>query len=154
MSVRWIGVKALIVYDSLSGQTEKIAQAISSGLMEAGFVDSVVKKVRNTDPEDFQGSDVWIIGSPTHLSTATRHIRSALKDAVRAGAGGKRAVVFDTRIKNVEKGANDKVVPMLTEAGVQVLFVESFLIVSNRLDVGEEMKAVAFGKKIAGALQA
>jgi flavorubredoxin len=146
-------LKALIVYDSLTGQTEKIAQAISSGMMEVGFVDYVVKKVSNTTTDDFKQADVWVVGSPTHLSTATRHIRNALRDATKAGAQGKKAVVFDTRIGGVEKGSNDKVVPILTEAGVQVLFVESFLIVSNHLDAGEEMKAVTLGRKIAGALR-
>ena len=146
-------MKALIVYDSLSGQTEKIAHAISAGMMEVGLVDYVIKKVKNTSVEDFKEASFWIIGSPTHLSTATHRIRSALRKATVGGVEGKKAFVFDTRIGSVHMGANDKLVPMLTNAGVPVVLVESFLIVNNYLDAGEEMKAVTFGRKIAGALR-
>ena len=145
-------MRALIVYDTLTGQTEKVAHAISDGMKEAGFVDVIVMRAKRVEPEYFASSDVWIIGSPTHLSTATHEIRGAVKTAVKGGVKGKRAVVFDTRIAGVGKGANDKIVPILSEAGVQLVCEPCSFIVDKYLESGEEMKAVEFGKRIANAL--
>jgi len=121
--------------------------------MEVGFTDQAVRKVSDATPDDFKQADVWVICTPTHFNNATRHLRNSLKSAIEAGAEDKRAVAIDTRYESVSKGANDKVVPILAAAGVQVLFVESYAIVSNRLREGEELKAVTLGRKIAGALR-
>ncbi|NCC64053.1 MAG: nitric oxide synthase, partial [Spirochaetia bacterium] len=52
-------MKALVVYDSAFGNTEKIAKIIGESL------DSPVKRAVDVKAEDLQALDVLIVGSPT-----------------------------------------------------------------------------------------
>jgi len=51
-------MKALIVYDSTHGNTEKIAQAIGEA------IEGEVLRVGEVHPADLQGFDLLIVGSP------------------------------------------------------------------------------------------
>jgi NAD(P)H dehydrogenase (quinone) len=56
-------VKILIVYDSRSGNTRKMAQAVAQGARRVGGVEVAVKRVDRTSLSDLQGSDGIITGS-------------------------------------------------------------------------------------------
>jgi len=56
----------LIVYDSKTGNTEKMAFAIEKGVNETGHASGVVKKVDETTNEDLLKADAIIVGSPTY----------------------------------------------------------------------------------------
>ena len=56
--------KALVVYDSETGNTEKMAVAIGEGLRESGL-DVGVKKVGDTKLNDLVDADAIVMGSPT-----------------------------------------------------------------------------------------
>jgi len=56
-------MKILIVYDSLFGNTEKIAHAIKEGIGKKGIV---VRKVKEVKPEHMKNIDLLIVGSPVH----------------------------------------------------------------------------------------
>ena len=58
--------KALVVYDSRTGKTEKMAQAIGEGIKEAG-VDVVVQKVKATTLADLLAAEIIVLGSPTYF---------------------------------------------------------------------------------------
>jgi flavodoxin len=146
-------VNALIVYDSVTGQTEKVALAISSGMKEVGFSEVTVKKAKEAVENDFRSADVWIFGSPTHFNGATGRMKGAVRTAIRSGPQGKRALAFDTKYAGVKKGATDKIVSMLSEAGVQMVLGPESFFVTKKLNEGEEARAATFGRKIAGALR-
>ena len=57
-------VKALVVYDSATGNTEKMAVAIGDGLKETGL-DVEVKRVGNTKLDDPVAAAAIVMGSPT-----------------------------------------------------------------------------------------
>ena len=59
------GLKALIVYWSATGNTEKVAGAIRKALEGAG-IEPVVKKVKDAGNEDFFDYDIVFIGSPSY----------------------------------------------------------------------------------------
>jgi len=84
-------MKALVVYESEYGNTEKIAQTIGEAIGVA------VHGVSEVNPVDLEGYDLLIIGSPTHGGWFTEGIRDLLK-ALPALEGVKVAV-FDTRTK-------------------------------------------------------
>lgn len=148
-------MKALIVYDTKTGMTEKIALAISSGMKEVG-ASVVVKKADDAMEEDFKAADFWIVGAPTHVGSATGPAKKALKKAIAAGASGKKGTSFDTRFESAGKGGMDKLRKMMEEAGVQIAVPPEWFAVKGMngpLADGEEAKAVTFGRKIAGALR-
>lgn len=58
-------MKALIVYLSFTGNTEKVAGSIYDGFIEAG-VDTTLKKVQDAENEDFYRYDLVCFGAPSH----------------------------------------------------------------------------------------
>ncbi|MCU0861478.1 MAG: flavodoxin domain-containing protein [Methanomassiliicoccales archaeon] len=148
-------MKALIVYDSKTGMTERIALAISSGMKEVGAQVEVRKAVAVT-AEDFKAADAWIVGAPTHIGSATSDAKHALKQGIATGAAGKKGTSFDTRFEKVGKGAADKLRKMMEEAGVRIIVPPEWFGVKGTkgpLSEGAEDKAIVFGRKIAGALR-
>jgi hypothetical protein len=62
-------MRAIIVYESLWGNTEKIAQAIGRGLDPTLAVDLVTS---DAAPDSLEGYDLVVVGGPTHAFSMTR----------------------------------------------------------------------------------
>jgi len=89
-------VKALIVYDSVFGNTEKIAEAIGDSLAE--LTGTEVEKVSEAKLEQLQGTDLLIVGSPTRAFKPTKAIVDFLIQIPSNGLKGINVAAFDTRI--------------------------------------------------------
>jgi len=63
--------KVLVVYDSLTGNTEKMAKAVEQGAREAG-ANVRLKKANEAKLSDLEWADGIIIGSPTHFGTMSQ----------------------------------------------------------------------------------
>ena len=99
-------MKALVIYDSVFGNTEQIARAMGKGLsLENG---TRVSRVSEVKPEDLRGLELLIAGSPTRGFRPTAAIVSFLKQIPAAGLKGVKVAAFDTRIP-----MTDKVPPIL-----------------------------------------
>jgi flavodoxin len=109
-----------VVFETMFGNTERVARAVAEGLSKYGEV--VVVEV---DPshlgEIAAGVDLLVVGGPTHAFAMSRE--STRKDAVRQGAtqgdvragqrewleatdpdlAGLRCAVFDTRVSRVRR---------------------------------------------------
>ena len=70
-------MKALIIYDSKFGNTEKIARAIGEAVTPLGKVK--VLRVSKANPSELASIDFLIVGSPTHAGRATRTTKEFLK---------------------------------------------------------------------------
>lgn len=146
-------MKALVVYDTKTGMTEKIAVAIAAGIKESG-AEAVLKKAEAAGEEDFKGADVWVVGAPTHIGGPTGEAKKALKMGLKAGASGKKGTSFDTRFASSKGGAADKLERMMSEDGVKIVVPPQWFVVTatkGPLADGEEAKAKEFGVKIAAA---
>ena len=86
-------MKSLVVYDSVFGNTAKIAQAIGKALGEAE-----VKHVGEVDASQLDGLDLLVVGSPTRGFRPTEDITKFLKDLPDGALNGKNAAAFDTRL--------------------------------------------------------
>ena len=89
-------MKALIIYDSVYGNTEKVAQAISNELGSPGEV--TVLRVGDVKPEHLVNLDLLIVGSPTQAFNTTAAIKKLVASIPRQGLKGVRVAAFDTRI--------------------------------------------------------
>jgi flavodoxin len=87
-------MKTLIVYDSLWGNTEKIAQAIGDAL--AG--EAEVLRAADVDPSAVEALDLLIVGSPTHGGRPTEAIQDLLGRLEGTLLGGTSVAAFDTRL--------------------------------------------------------
>jgi flavodoxin len=88
-------MRAVVVYDSVFGNTEKIAQAIGQGLGDHEELET--HRVGDVKPEQVGRPDLLVVGSPTRGFRATPAIRDLLKDLPRDGLKGVKVAAFDTR---------------------------------------------------------
>jgi flavodoxin len=86
-------VKTVVVYDSVHGNTERIAQAIGDAI--PGEVP--VLRVGQVDASDLADVDLLILGSPTHGAEPTEAVRSLIQRIGSPTREGARAALFDTR---------------------------------------------------------
>ena len=93
-------MKSLVIYDSLYGNTEKIAQVIGEALGILGEV--AIKRVGEVNMEDLAGLDILILGSPTQQFRATAAMKDFLKRIPANGFKGVKVAAFDTRLTQAE----------------------------------------------------
>jgi len=87
-------MKTLIVYDSLYGHTQQIAEAIKEGLGSAH--DARVVRAQEVQTTDFENIGLLLIGSPTHGGWYTESIKTLLEKIPEGSLEGLCAVTFDT----------------------------------------------------------
>lgn len=85
-------MKALVIYDSAYGNTEKVAQAMAEALgCEA-------RRVTEVQPAQLTGLDALIVGSPTQKFQPLKPVKDFLKAIPAGKLNGVRVAAFDTRI--------------------------------------------------------
>jgi len=89
-------MKALIVYDSVYGNTEKIARAIAEAITPSGEVK--VLRAGEANPSELASIDLLIVGSPTHGGRPTLAIQDLLNKVPKLSLQGINVAAFDTRI--------------------------------------------------------
>ena len=65
-------MKILVIYHSLSGQTEKIAKAIYDGCGESEAHEVTIMKIKETKPDFLNNFDLVFIGAACHDSALTK----------------------------------------------------------------------------------
>jgi hypothetical protein len=168
-------MKALVVYESMYGNTHAIAEAIGRGLARAAEVEIV--PVGRLDGVAIQGSDLLVVGGPTHVHGMSRAStrkaavdQAAIQDGLvidadAAGAGLRdwfeslgdfdaKAAAFDTRADApavLTGRASKGIAKQLHRHGFRsVVEPESFLVTKdNTLKPGEEIRAEAWGADLA-----
>lgn len=83
----------LVIYDSVFGNTEKVAEAIGEALGDAP-----VKHVPEVSQDDLKDLKVLFVGSPTRAFRPTPATMKFLNDFERGALSGVKAAAFDTRI--------------------------------------------------------
>lgn len=156
---------ALIVYDSVFGNTEKVAQAMGDAL--ASQMEVNVVKVGEVQPEQVTGLQVVIVGSPTRAFSPTPDTKNFLKRIPNDGLKGVKAAAFDTRvsIKEVDSAILNVFVKIFGYAakpiakrlerrgGNLVIDPEGFIVggTEGPLKEGELERAAAWAKQVADA---
>lgn len=97
-------MKVLVVYDSLYGNTAKIAQAIRSALGDALDAPEHVAllAVGEVQVEDLAGLDLLVVGSPTQRFRPTMATSAFLKSIAKNALKGINVAAFDTRFTEEE----------------------------------------------------
>jgi flavodoxin I len=96
-------MKAMVVYDSMYGNTEKVAEAIGKALGPQEDVEIV--QVGEVKPEQLAGATLLVVGSPTQRFSPTGAITQFLKGIPKNGLEGIKVAAFDTRftVSEIEK---------------------------------------------------
>ena len=93
-------IKMLVIYDSLYGNTEVIAQIIGSTLKQQGEVK--VARLNMLPPEPLAGIQILVVGSPTQQFRPTVAMRNFLNTIPKGSLKGMRVAAFDTRLTQAE----------------------------------------------------
>jgi Flavodoxin domain len=169
-------VNALVVYESMYGNTRAIAEAIAEGMGGA----EVLPVHEAGQPAEHP--DLLVVGGPTHVhSLATIRSRHMAVEAIQEdgtahvepGAteepglrawlrdlpdgGGIHAAAFDTRLDRspwLTGVASRAIAKRLRRRGYEVLASESFLVEASEgpLEEGELDRARDWGRELAGSL--
>jgi hypothetical protein len=167
-------MKAVVVYESMYGNTRRVAEAVGRGLAETAEVNVV--PVGRADIRLVEGADLVVVGGPTHVhgmsrpSTRKAAAEQAAKqpgtvlDPDAAGAGlddwfdalgplRASSAAFDTRAPApaVLTGRASKAIDkQLRHHGLRpVVEPESFLVnKANLLQPGEEARAREWGRRL------
>ncbi len=100
-------MKALVVYESMFGNTEQVAQANTDGLSE--HVDVGLVEVTKAPPEITEPVDLIVVGGPTHAFSMTRSFTR--EDAFRQGAShGSKAVGVREWLGQLRRGQHSELV--------------------------------------------
>jgi len=73
-------VKILVTYHSLSGHTERMAEAVASGAKELPGTQVLLKRVGEVTAEDLFSSDAVVVGSPVYWSNMSGEVKSFFDD--------------------------------------------------------------------------
>jgi hypothetical protein len=172
-------VRALVVYESMYGNTHEIAEHIAAGLRSGGGVEVEVVSAGGASAERLGDVDLLVVGGPTHVhgmasshtrQTAWREVDSpgstlrldpAAHDAglrewldALPPAGGRAAAAFDTRLDGVALitgRASHAIGKRLRQKGFDVIADGASFLVdhSNHLLPGMAERAEAWGRLLA-----
>lgn len=88
--------KALVIYDTNFGNTEKIAQALASGMEEQGVAVECIN-VNNVQIDTLTDYDFLAIGGPTHGFGMSKPIKAFFKQLENIDLREKHVFAFDTK---------------------------------------------------------
>ena len=88
-------MNTLVVYASLFGNTQKIADAIAETVEEAGPTRLIdIKELTAADLSDI---DLLVMGCPVHNANVPRDVRDAIRALPKRSLSGVKMATFDTR---------------------------------------------------------
>jgi len=153
-------MNALVIYDSVFGNTERIARSIAAALGE----DTVAQNVSAVTAADLNGIDILFVGSPTRGFKPPPAITAFLASLPADALKGVKAAAFDTRIpldsiKNpifrliVKKGGYaDRIIAKALAAKGAALAIPSdgFIVLASEgpLKEGERDRAAVWARSI------
>lgn len=174
-------MRAVVVYESMFGNTHTVAQHIAEGIEPLAEV--TVAAVDDVTADLLDGADLVVVGGPTHVHgmSSARSRQSALDMAAKddeldldpyaVGPGlrdwfdelatdigtGRRGAAFDTRVHAstlLTGQASKGIVKRLRHHGFELaLDAESFFVDrSNHLEQGEADRATAWGQRLVEAV--
>ena len=167
-------LRAVVIHESMFGNTERVARAVAAGLRLGGLQVETVD-IAHAHETDLAQVQLLVVGAPTHAFALSRP--STRRDAVRKGARpdaeaiGVRewlesgptlpayAAAFDTRMtwgQHLPSTAARRASRMLARRGCRLLTTPAGFHVedtSGPLSPGELERAVAWGRELASSLR-
>jgi flavodoxin len=144
-------MRALVVYDSVYGNTQKVAQAIGDGI---GASIQVVRAAA-VRASDLEGLELLVVGSATHGGRPTEALQGFLARVEGISWDGIKVAGFDTRLATklvaVFGYAAKRIAAELEGRGGKLVAPPEGFVVRGRkgpLQEGEVERATAWGRKI------
>jgi flavorubredoxin len=166
----YVGMKAIVIYHTRYGNTERIAKSLEIGLKEASGIEDVVctnvrDVVLSATDNSLKEYDIICIGAPTEGFSAPKPIKEFLGKLKRINLAGKYGFVFDTKVDSKLSGSAAKFIEKeLKSLGLQIVapresaivfaLKEMGTITGARLKEGEEKRFKEIGLQLGTELAA
>ena len=141
--------KVLISYSTKGGNTEKLAKAIAEGVDSCDGFEAVLKRAKDTNPQDLVDADGIIIGSPVYFGTMSAEVKDLID----------RSVVVRRKLK-------DKVGAAFTTSGhitggkettifsiIYAMLIHEMIIVGDPIEAGGHYGVACTGEPTEGDLE-
>lgn len=139
----YVGMKAIVIYHSRYGNTERIAKSLAMGLKKAsGIQDAVCFSVRDivlsaVDNNSLEEYDIICMGAPTEGFSAPKPIKEFLGKLKRLNLAGKYGFAFDTKVDSRLSGSAAKFIEKeLKSQGLQIVVPRQSAIVFALKEMG------------------
>jgi flavodoxin len=143
-------MKALVAYDSIYGNTKKVADAIATGLGSGTRAVAVTA----ISEADLVGIEMLVAGCPINGWRPSAGMGKFLGTLHADQLRGIKAAAFDTRVRTFFHGdAAGKVAKALSKAGAETAAPPCLFLVEGKegpLAAGELERAEAWGRSLAG----
>ncbi len=123
--------KAIVAYDTMYGNTEKIAKALAMGMKEQG-VEVDCLKVQEIDINKLTEYDLIAIGGPTRMFGMSKSNKEFLEELESVDLRNKKAFAFDTKFKSRFAGSAAKAIEgRVKKLGMSIMKPRSSAIVKG-----------------------
>ena len=133
-------MKAIILFDTLFGNTEMIAQYLAKGLRQAG-VESECVNITMAGADELTEYDLLAFGAPTQYLSASKPMKEFLDRLKTVNLKGKYGFAFDTKLGSFMSGSAAKVIEKkLRDMGLEIIKPHISAIVIGRKEKKDQAK--------------
>jgi flavodoxin len=152
--------RAIVIFDTRYGNTEKIARSLEGGLKQVGIQTDCVS-AKEVNLPSLREYDLIVLGAPTEWLTASKLMKDFLESLKGMDLSEKYGFAFDTKLSRPMSGSAAKLIEKeLKRHGIRVIadresatvFLQSGSITGAWLKDGEEKKFEEIGRRIGMAL--
>lgn len=129
-------MKAIVLFDSLFGNTESIANSIADGLREAG-VETESLNINDIGVDELYKYDILAVGAPTKMLTASKPMKEFLERLKTVDLKGKAGFAFDTKLESRFSGSAAKFIEKkMADLGLDIIKARASAIVISHKEKG------------------
>ena len=125
-------MKALVVYDTQFGNTEKVAKLIGKSISN----DTQVLHIEECTTDDFKGIDLLVVGAPTQAFSPKKEMKKWLAKLPEKSLKGMKVAAFDTRAAEEEIKKNLLLKPLVGMLGYAAEPIAKMLVEKGGEQVG------------------
>jgi flavodoxin len=143
-------VNSLVVYFTQFGNTQNVAETITSVLAGAG--EARAMSLDGLTPAELEDVNLIVLGSPTHYQNLPKQVRAVLDTLPKGVLRGKQVAAFDTSIETwgplMRMTAAHRLLPKLRKlGGTKVVPPETYFVTRGEApESGERQDALLEGE--------
>lgn len=154
--------RAIVIFDSRFGNTEKIAMALERGIVRGGIRTRCVSAKELSNMQSLKEYYLVAVGAPTEWFSASKPMKNFLVKLKDVDLRGRWGFAFDTRLRSwFSGGAAGRIEKYLKKSGLSAIAPRQSAIVyktdnsmaSMRLIAGEEERFEEIGAKLGAGLK-
>ncbi|HEY6756774.1 MAG TPA: flavodoxin domain-containing protein [Nitrososphaera sp.] len=143
-------MKAIVLFDTIFGNTERIANSLAKGMQEAGIAVEC-SNIKMARLEKLPEYDLLAMGAPTQYITSSRPMKDFLDRLKGLDLKGKYGFAFDTKLDNFMAGSAAKFIEKKLKAyGVDIIkpHISAIVIGRKENDKKKKQEATKIGEAV------